>query len=386
MTAINKNNYEVFFLDHIEGRLDAAQTAALMLFLEAHPELKEEFEGLEMVTLEPDNQISFKAKDSLKKPLIVAVGKINEHNYEEFFVAGTEGDLGSSDMMALRSFLEKNPGLLKDYETIRQCRLQPDKKLVFANKALLKKTIFVPFLTQRIYYGVAIAASLALLIGLAILFEPGAERPEEMARIEPLPVQENIGAEPEISSEPDVSEKAGTMHPEIIRQGSESLASLPQQAQKNEAMEIEKTKPKTREQRMPVVLASLSAPGTLKEIELPKLSQDKRVYFSNYHNDIAMAQHIRHAESMEEEQVAERLLAQGTAVVKEIFQPGDQEIQILPEQVNLWNIADAGINGFARITGADLEFRKKQNSEGKIIAFALESQSMLISRNLRKNR
>jgi hypothetical protein len=384
MTAINKNNYEVFFLDHIEGRLDATQTAALMLFLEAHPELKEELEGLEMVSLEPDNQISFKAKDSLKKPLLVVVGKINEHNYEEFFVAGAEGDLNDSDMLALNSFLEKNPGLVKDYETIRQCRLQPDKKVVFANKALLKKSIFVPFLTQRIYYGVAIAASLTLLIGLAILFEPGAERHEEIARIEPLPFEELIVKEPGISGEPVVSEQASTIRPELTVQGSESIASLPQPAQDNEAMEIEKTIPKTREHRMPVVLASLSAPAKLQEIRLPILSQDQRLYFSNYFNDIAMAQHIRHAESMEEEQMAERLFAQGTAIVKEIFQPGEQEIQILPGQVNLWNIADAGINGFARITGSDLEFRKKKDDEGKVIAFAFESQSMLISRNLRR--
>jgi hypothetical protein len=386
MTAINKNNYEVFFLDHIEGRLDATQTAALMLFLDAHPELKEELEGLEMVSLEPDNQISFTAKDSLKKPLLVAVGKINEHNYEEFFVAGAEGDLSKSDMLALSSFLEKNPGLMKDYENIRQCRLQPDKQVVFANKALLKKTILVPFFTQRIYYGVAIAASLGLLIGLAILFEPGVERPEEITRIEPLPVQKKIGVEPAIPGEPDISVKPGTIRPEVIGQDSESLASLPQPAQDNEVMEIEKIIPKTREHRMPVVLASLLAPATLQEIRLPKLSQDQRLYFSNYFNDIAMAQHIRHAESLEEEQIAERLFAQGTAVVKEIFQPGDQEIQILPGQVNLWNIADAGINGFARITGADLEFRKKKNDEGKVTAFALESQSMLISRNLRRNK
>jgi hypothetical protein len=72
--------------------------------------------------------------------------------------------------------------------------------------------------------------------------------------------------------------------------------------------------------------------------------------------------------------------------VKEVFQPGEEDINIMPASVNFWQIADVGINGFARLTGADLEFRTNTDEDGRVLSFALESQSMLINRNLRRNK
>jgi hypothetical protein len=384
MTAINKNNYEVYFLDHIEGRLDADQTAALMLFLDAHPELKEELEGLEMVSLEPNAQIRFDAKESLKKPLIIPTAKITEQNYEEYCVAEFEGDLSRDEMNELHQFLALNPDLKKEYDLIRQCHLHPDFELVFTDKSSLKKNIVVPFLTRRIYYGIAVAASLALLIGLSFLFEPGSDRPTEIARVESLPAEVLPDEIPEIYAESTTLEPS-TTHGDFQIEGSLPPASRKTPSGENERMEISSPS-RSREMMNLNRLASLKAPEKLEVSYQHGISADQRNYFSKYFDDIAMAQNIRHAEEMAEEFSAERLFARGAAVVREIFQPGDEEIQILPEQVDLWQIADFGINGFARITGADLEFRRKIDNDGRVIAFAFESQSMQISRNLRRNK
>ncbi|MBE0663443.1 MAG: hypothetical protein IH597_13365 [Bacteroidales bacterium] len=373
MTAINKNNYEVFFLDHIEGKLNAAQTAELMLFLDAHPQLKEEIEGLEIVPLEPDMHLSFNAKEMLRKPVLAAVGKINEQNYEEYFVADIEGDLTKLENKDVADFLVANPMLQKEYDLFLQCRLQPEPTVVFRNKEALKKSLVIPLLTRQWYYGIAVAASLAILFGLSFLFEPGKTELEEIARVEEV-----------VTAESNPQPQDATTTTEMIDENGLEQATRPSRG--SDRKETETKIQKTREFINMNYLASLPGPARIGESRLPKLSSDQRKYFSRYYNDIAMAQNIRYGELLDEEPSAEKLLAQGTSLVKEIFQPGEEQIQILPSQINLWQVADVGINGFARITGADLEFRKKENDEGKVVSFAFESQSMQINRNLRRNR
>jgi hypothetical protein len=48
--SINKQNYEAYFLDYIEGCLDDSATLEMMAFIRNNPELKEE---LEMVGITP---------------------------------------------------------------------------------------------------------------------------------------------------------------------------------------------------------------------------------------------------------------------------------------------------------------------------------------------
>lgn len=373
MTAINKNNYEVFFLDHIEGKLNADQTAELMLFLDAHPQLKEEIEGLEIIRLAPDTSLSFNAKETLKRSDFITVGKINEQNYEEYFVAHTEGDLSSAESRNVADFLAANPFLQKDYKLFLKCRLQPEPTAVFRNKDTIKKSLIIPLLTRQWYYGAAVAASLALLIGLAFLLEPGKVGLEEIARAEEVDTQE---------AEPQTQKAASTTH---LNEGS-GQEQVFGPSRGSDKAETETKVQKTREFINMNYLASLPGPASIGESRLPGLSSDQRKYFSRYYNYIAMSQNIRYGELLDEEIKAERLLAQVSSLVKKIFQPGDVQIQILPSQINLWQITDVGINGFARITGADIEFRMKENDEGKVVSFAFESQSMQIYRNLRRNK
>ena len=48
---INLHNYEAVFLDYYEGNLSAEDVSELLLFLENHPELKEDFESFENIVL-----------------------------------------------------------------------------------------------------------------------------------------------------------------------------------------------------------------------------------------------------------------------------------------------------------------------------------------------
>ncbi len=65
--SINKNNYEEWMVDHMEGNLSPEQEKILNEFLSIHSELRTELEVFSQTKLEPDKTVVFTNKDVLKK-------------------------------------------------------------------------------------------------------------------------------------------------------------------------------------------------------------------------------------------------------------------------------------------------------------------------------
>lgn len=399
MVLIDKNNYEVFFLDYIEGRLNAQQIKALQHFLEINPEFGEELEGLEIISLEPNHQMNYPEKQSLKIPEVKSIGAINEQNYADYFVAASEGDLTENELTVLHVFLRANPTLQAEFDLQHQCCLQPNTRIVFPDKAALKKTAIITLFTKSVVYRIAIAASLALLFGLVFLFNPQSPEKNEIVLIEDntgglkpdptIPIMyKGIQAEPEeqnpVLTEPHLVTDYGETKSKIVKTGNKTRLAYSEHNQ-GDTQPI-KDNPGFREVKRITAMAAITVPPILDQTSNTKIFSETRSYFSAYYPDISLAQQIRFAESDDDESVSGRMLAQGSAIVKEVFKPGDDNINLLPRQIDLWKIADAGINGFAKITSSDMEFSKKRDDEGRVTSFAFQSPSMNISRNLRKDK
>ena len=67
MNRINLNNYEAWLLDYAEGNLPAEDTADLLLFMEQHPELQTDVDNLMEFILPSDEIISADFKQQLHK-------------------------------------------------------------------------------------------------------------------------------------------------------------------------------------------------------------------------------------------------------------------------------------------------------------------------------
>jgi hypothetical protein len=132
--SINKNNYEAFFLDYHEGNLSPQQVADLLLYIEQHPELREEFESFENVTLEDFSNISFENKSGLKK-------EITLDNKEEFFIKAVEGTLIPAEKTLLNDFIKQHPQYKTDLELFQKTKLVADNSIVFENKESLKRDL-----------------------------------------------------------------------------------------------------------------------------------------------------------------------------------------------------------------------------------------------------
>jgi hypothetical protein len=157
--SISEYNYEAYFLDYHEGKLDAEASRELMDFLERHPELKQEFESFEAVSLnDADEEIKFDNKESLKK----SVDGINASTFDEFAVQYVEGTLNSSATAEFIAFVKQHPKFESELALYQKTKLVADNNIVFENKESLKK-----YSRRRpvAWYYWSAAASAAIIVG-----------------------------------------------------------------------------------------------------------------------------------------------------------------------------------------------------------------------------
>ena len=185
---IDKNNYEEYFLDYLEGRLSTEETAALLLFADENPDLKELLEGEELIYVDPDKTISFFPKSALKKKIDIEAetnseinasfhnavatsdARINADNYEDFMIRYYENDLEDAEKADLSVFLKDSPKYIKEFETFGNTLLKPDTGVIYPYKNGLNRKQFLPSQTKKIFTIVSVAASLLLFSTLFLKY------------------------------------------------------------------------------------------------------------------------------------------------------------------------------------------------------------------------
>lgn len=155
---INKNNYEAFLLDYIEGTIGKEDAKLLTEFLDKNPELKLEMEDLELVTLPMEQKFNFD-KNSLKRT-------IGLHNAEEYIIASIENVISTEDKEDLEDLLSSSNEAKELFNRYEKTIL-PIEHISFPHKKQLKrKNNALVYLTP-----LAGAAAVALLFILTSNFE-----------------------------------------------------------------------------------------------------------------------------------------------------------------------------------------------------------------------
>jgi anti-sigma factor RsiW len=158
---INISNYESYLLSYIDGELNEAEMAALELFLQKHPQFKQELELLEGVRVVPDEMIVFDNKASLYRTISADVV-----DYEELMLGHIDGELTAAEEQTLQVYLAQHPAAQKDLLLLQATKLTPDTRVIFDNKASLYRSSerrMMP-VYRRIGWGAAAAAVVAGLI------------------------------------------------------------------------------------------------------------------------------------------------------------------------------------------------------------------------------
>lgn len=136
---INRDNYETYLVDLMDGTLSGSDQKELQLFLEANTDIWDEFRGMDTAVLTPEH-ISFPHKEKLKQ---------NNLDEQDFFneqaVAYIENELTETEVASFDSYIDKNTEKKKAFILFKLTVLKPDLNIVFPNKnALYKKAKIVP--------------------------------------------------------------------------------------------------------------------------------------------------------------------------------------------------------------------------------------------------
>jgi hypothetical protein len=131
MEKITKENYEIAFIDYIDGNLSPEMQEQLNLFLLENPELKLELDEYNKSVLAPNEADIFDRKNQLKKIELVDI--------DEQIAAYAEGDLNNSQKQILESISKEQPQIAKDMLLMASLKLTPFQSDTFEEKEVLKK-------------------------------------------------------------------------------------------------------------------------------------------------------------------------------------------------------------------------------------------------------
>jgi hypothetical protein len=373
---INRENYEAFLLDLMEGNLSRDEENILRHFLKENPDLIAEGDLTEFSISDsgkiPVSGIKFPMKDGLKKGGLNS--EINAGNYEQFCIARLEGDLSAHAGNLLEVFLSENPGLRKSAEIFGHTILKADRSVIFPQKHLLKKVTEANapvkgyFTRKLIYMAVSVAASVTILISVfnflsdSLMNDQGPDRANQELSIadgqltKPGPSEAPVSGTPGDGLSDESAEIAGREPGETTR----ARTGLPQTSP---AVKKETVVSQHFASREPVLLpAGNIIPKEIKTIQ------------TNFSPEI-----VRPAQYaiQRDYQITENERSGAGTFITGLLSFATRNVidnEDVGAGLNLWNIADAGFRGINSITGADLRLEREFNQDGELVSMAFSSR------------
>lgn len=170
---INRNNYEKYFLDFVEGNLSADEEKVVRSFLRFNPDLAGELDDFASVVL-PESEVRYPFKEILKKE----TGKEDPGRLDDDLlrsIAYLEEDLTPEESVAFETELTENASLSAQLELLRKTYMV-SHPIDYPDKEKLKRGRSIRLNPFRTIIPIAAAASIALLVLLRIDFTtPGQE-------------------------------------------------------------------------------------------------------------------------------------------------------------------------------------------------------------------
>lgn len=352
---INRANYENYVVDYLEGSLNPDERESFVTFLENNPDIEEEIDNVNEVTLQADNSI-FSEKDNLKKRPVINVNGINEINYEEYFIANYENDLTDQERKTLSEFLNKNPNLVQEFDIYGKLKLLPEKDITFSNKESLKKKSNL----SPVWYSAA-ATLILLLTSYWFLFDQQPTYEERFASVNQII--------PKAISSTLSSEAVPTIESQVRQ-----ITSIP--ISENEDPGIE---------REEILLASLEGRGI--NVQFVDVYNFARIVEHEETHLLASTEILNDGDLTNtpvSSKPKKRLFAsvfnnQFRKIGARLgFNKNNTEKSVDPTYVQVF---DKGLTVFNTITGSETSTVKTYNVHGELTSYQVEGKEVLLSRN-----
>ena len=162
----DRSNYELWFTDWLDGRLNEKEAGDLEVFLGENPDLREELDGLASAYLEPA-RIVYKKKKSLEK----SVKNYSESQFEHLCIASLENDLTPEHRDELKKIIDQDKTKRKVFELYQNLKLKPSSA-TFKRKSIVKKITAGTRIVRWSVIGLSAAATVAVIITAYLYMSP----------------------------------------------------------------------------------------------------------------------------------------------------------------------------------------------------------------------
>ncbi len=349
--TINRNNYEMYFLDYLEGNLDPVMEEELKTFLANHPDLSAELEQYRIIPLSaPD--VHFSNKHQLRKnpsePLVDPAGQ-----FAEFAIAFHEHDLSNREREVFERYLAENPEKRKELDQYARVYLHPDLSVTFPSKSGLKRFRLIPQARKLLLTAAGIAAVVLITV---LLWEKPYSVPDHSG----LTAQIDTVAVRQQQKDPDSSSPKNSMAPEP------ETVSLP-----------ERQKKVTRTTRIPEPVI---------RIEIAELQENEDPATASPLSPLPRKEGIYLASN---EHYISELTPKPIHGVESGYRPlslSEFALYQLKKSVlgadaakgrfSMWDLADAGVRGVNRLMGWEMKLEREYDENGQIEYLAFESGAL----------
>ena len=351
---INRNNYEAYLLDLLEGSLTAEELQAVHDFLLLNPDCAEGIKELNVWSLEKSS-IVFPGKEQLKKEIPDASFMLTESNFDLFSIARLEGDLTNEQEKDHASMVAKNRDKRKEWAEWQQTKMNVDP-IIYTHKKQLKHRKKI---SGRVIWISAVSSAAVI----ALLFT--------LLRIDPAAPGSELAVETEASQTATKEEtRLQTSDESISSDGKPVLFSIRKNPEREEeSLMNEKSKD-----------AGIES-DTINQVRKGEIHPKplKIARHGSNITDLVMEgtyDHIKHLE------IPPASIHMGSLSISQLSELDLQEVfddYTRENEVSLWSIANAGIRGINRITGADMSLLASRDDEGDVSGFRFKSKRFSIT-------
>ncbi len=358
MLNINKLNYEIYFIDYIDGTLDSEQEKELFLFLEKHPELQSEFDSLKNIPLET-KKIIFCDKENLLKNNLA--NNNSESNFSDLCIARIEGDMPEKEIEEFDKLVNESGKNKNEYQLFLKTINKANTNISFPDKNKLLKSGKVEHSKIRYLYRYSsIAASIILLVSFWFLLPENTDNnfaETKMQNTGSIQVKENK------TIQKDTKNKKKSITKKNNYKNINNINTNNKKVLHKEKLKI--IKPNIRIQiNEPIIIAKA-----------------KKIKIENtYNSDIAELRDVNLNSSFKNDATTKKQSDfKNHSIIGYLSKTAAKKIRNKTnvnkiKSLQLWDIADTGIKVINSITGSNIKFEQKQDKKGKTKAIHLETK------------
>lgn len=372
MKTINKNNYELFFMDYYDGNLKENQIAQLETFLLLNSDLQEEFEEFETLALKPDINVMFNRKSGLKK--ISGSYIFSQTDFEQQCIAQLEGDLDKEVECRFFETIENDNNLHEIWQQYKNIRLEPDKTIEYKKKEALKKNVVFLYNTRKILYTtISIAASLVVFFSIYTHF------------FNPVSIDNNVIAYEGIKNNGKeiLKIKTGSDESELEKLSENrkpgKIAKTIQTQNNKSGLNTEKCIEK-KIKEMTNTPEEAESIALIEGIYVKSLAGNVRDNESIAFIDIMPKTRAEITYSDEDLLFSDNIKERLSNRIKKAIKKDEDE------KLRFWDLAEAGVKELSELTGKPMKLQNQYDENGKLQVFAFNSNDVEIAARIRKNK